>query len=131
MPATTFIGAKIASALGGLFGGLAVMAYMKPISILDATIRGGISTGTAIIGSTLLMDVMSWPDMLEYYAIAGAVIGFSAWSVLGACARVFIKVEKNKLDAIQVATAMNNLEEVMKPAAPKVRKKRIVRKYQV
>ena len=128
MPATTFIGAKIASALGGLFGGLAVMAYMKPISILDATIRGGISTGTAIIGSTLLMDVMSWPDIVEYYAIAGAVIGFSAWSVLGACARVFIKVEKNKLDAIEVVSAMNNLDEAIKPA-PKVRRKRAVKKY--
>ena len=128
MPATTFIGAKIASALGGLFGGLAVMAYMKPISILDATIRGGISTGTAIIGSTLLMDAMSWPDMVEYYAIAGAVIGFSAWSVLGACARVFIKVEKNKLDAIEVVSAMNNLDEAIKPAA-KVRRKRAVKKY--
>ncbi len=128
MPATTFIGAKIASALGGLFGGLAVMAYMKPISILDATIRGGISTGSAIIGSTLLMDVMSWPDIVEYYAIAGAVIGFSAWSVLGACARVFIKVEKNKLDAIEVVSAMNNLDEAIKPAA-KVRRKRVVKKY--
>jgi len=125
----TFIGSKIAAACGGLFGGLAIMAFMKPISILDATIRGGISTGTAIIGSTLLMDVMSWPDIIEYHAIAGAVIGFSAWSVLGACARVFIKVEKNKLDAIEVVSAMNNLEAAMKPAAPKVRKKRVVKKY--
>jgi hypothetical protein len=74
------------------------------------------------------MDIAHWPDMLEYYAIAGAVIGFSAWSVLGACARVFIKVEKNNLDVIQVASAMNNLEEVMKPVA-KVRKKRAVKKY--
>jgi hypothetical protein len=128
MPATTFIGAKIASACGGLFGGLAVMAYMKPMSILDASIRGGISTGAAIIGATLLMDVAHWPDIIEYHAIAGAVIGFSAWSVLGACARVFIKVEKNNLDVIQVASAMNNLEEVMKPVA-KVRKKRAVKKY--
>lgn len=128
MPATTFIGAKIASALGGLFGGLAVMAYMKPISILDATVRGGISTGAAIIGATLVIDIAHWPDIVEYYAIAGAVIGFSAWSVLGACARVFIKVEKNKLDAIEVVSAMNNLDEAIKPA-PKVRRKRAVKKY--
>lgn len=128
MPVTTFIGAKIASACGGLFGGLAVMAYMKPISILDASIRGGISTGAAIIGATLLIDIAHWPDIIEYHAIAGAVIGFSAWSVLGACARVFIKVEKNKLDAIQVAIAMNNLEAATKPIA-KVRKKRAVKKY--
>jgi hypothetical protein len=128
MPATTFIGAKIASACGGLFGGLAVMAYMKPISILDASIRGGISTGAAIIGATLLMDIAHWPDIIEYHAIAGAVIGFSAWSVLGAFARVFIKVEKNKLDAIEVVSAMNNLDEALKPVT-KVRRKRAVKKY--
>ena len=125
----TFIGAKLAAACGGLFGGLAVMAFMKPSTLLDATIRGGISTGAAIIGSTLMIDTMNWSDAVEYHAIAGAIIGFCAWSVLGMCARVFIKVEKNKLDAIQVASAINNLEETMKPAAPKVRRKRIVKKY--
>ena len=131
MPATTFIGAKIAAALGGLFGGLAIMAFMKPTTLLDATIRGGISTGTAIIGATLLIDIMEWSNSIEYNAIAGALIGFCAWGVLGMCARFFIKAEKNKLDVIQVATAMNNLEEAMKPTAPKVRKKKAVRKYQV
>ena len=129
MPATTFIGAKIAAALGGLFGGLAVMAYMRPISILDATIRGGISTGTAIIGSTLMLDIMDWPDITEYHAVAGALIGFCAWSVLGMCARVFMKIEQNKLDAIQVASAINNLEEAMKATPPKVRRKKVVKKY--
>ena len=39
------------------------------------------------------------------------------------------KAEKNKLDVIQVATAINNFEEVMKPAAPKVRRKGPVKKY--
>jgi prephenate dehydrogenase len=39
--------------------------------------------------------------------------------------------EKNKLDVIQVATAINNLEEVMKPAAPKVRRKGPVIKYEI
>ena len=125
----TFIGAKLAAACGGLFGGLAVMAFMKPSTLLDATIRGGISTGAAIIGSTLMIDTMDWSNAVEYHAIAGAIIGFCAWSVLGMFARVFIKVEQNKLDAIQVASAINNLDEVMKPAAPKVRRKRVVKKY--
>ena len=125
----TFIGAKIAAAAGGLFGGLAIMALMKPSTLLDATIRGGISTGSAIIGSTLLIDIMNWSNAVEYHAIAGAIIGFCAWSVLSMCARLFIKAEKNKLDVIQVATAINNLEEVMKPAAPKVRRKGPVKKY--
>jgi hypothetical protein len=129
MSATVVIGTKIAAAVGGLFGGLSVMAFMKPTTLLDATIRGGISTGAAIIGSTLMIDTMNWSDAVEYHAIAGALIGFCAWGVLGMCARVFIKVEQNKLDAIQVVSAMNNLEEVMKPTSPKVRKKRALRKY--
>jgi len=124
----TFIGAKIAAACGGLFGGLAIMAFMKPTTLLDATIRGGISTGTAIIGSTLMIDTMSWSDAVEYHAIAGAMIGFCAWSVLGMCARFFIKADKNKLDVIEAVSAINNLEAAMKPIA-KVRKKRAVKKY--
>jgi len=124
----TFIGAKIAAACGGLFGGLAIMAFMKPTTLLDATIRGGISTGTAIIGATLLIDTMSWSDAVEYHAIAGAMIGFCAWSVLGMFARFFIKADKNKLDVIEAVSAINNLEAAMKP---KVRKKRAVKKYQV
>ena len=127
----TFIGAKIAAACGGLFGGLAIMAFMKPTTLLDATIRGGISTGTAIIGATLLIDTMSWSNAVEYHAIAGAMIGFCAWGVLGMCARVFIKVEQNKLDAVQIASAVaaNNLDEAMKPATPKVRRKQVVKKH--
>ena len=133
MPATTFIGAKIAAALGGLFGGLAIMAFMKPTTLLDATIRGGISTGAAIIGSTLMIDSMNWSNAVEYHAIAGAVIGFCAWGVLGMFARVFIKVEQNKLDAVQIASAVasNDLDAAMKPAAPelKARKKRALKKH--
>jgi hypothetical protein len=129
MSATVVIGSKIAAAVGGLFGGLAVMAFMKPTTLLDATIRGGISTGAAIIGSTLIIDTMNWSDAVEYHAISGAKIGFCAWSVLGAFARFFIKVEKNKLDASQVVSAMNNLDSAMKPAALKARKKRAVKKH--
>ena len=131
MSASVVIGTKIASAIGGLFGGLAIMAFMKPSTLLDATIRGGISTGTAIIGSTLMIDSMNWSNAVEYHAIAGAVIGFCAWGVLGMCARVFIKVEQNKLDAVQIASAVaaNNLDEAMKPATPKVRRKQVVKKH--
>ena len=128
MSASVVIGTKIAAAVGGLFGGLAVMAFMKPSTLLDATIRGGISTGSAIIGSTLLIDTMNWSNAVEYHAIAGAIIGFCAWSVLGMFARFFIKADKNKLDVIEAVSAINNLEAAMKP---KVRKKRAVKKYQV
>ena len=108
----TFIGAKIAAACGGLFGGLAVMAYMKPSTILDATIRGGISTGSAIIGSTLMIDSLGWSNSIEYHLISGAVIGFFAWSVLSVFARFFIKAEKKQLDILDLVNVIKPTKEL-------------------
>jgi len=108
----TFIGAKIAAACGGLFGGLAVMAYMKPSTILDATIRGGISTGSAIIGSTLMIDSLGWSNSIEYHLISGAIIGFFAWSVLSVFARFFIKAEKKQLDILDLVNVIKPTKEL-------------------
>jgi hypothetical protein len=108
----TFIGAKIAAACGGLFGGLAVMAYMKPATILDAAIRGGISTGSAIIGSTLMIDSLEWSNSVEYHLISGAIIGFFAWSVLSMFGRFFVKAEKKQLDILDLVTAVKPTKEL-------------------
>ena len=122
----TFLGAKIAAAIGGLFGGLAVMAYMKPTTFLDATIRGGISTGSAIIGSTLLIDALDWSKTVEYHLAAGAIIGFFAWAVLSMFGRFFVKAEKKQIDIVDVATSLN----VMKPIETPVKsRKKGVKKY--
>lgn len=122
----TFLGAKIAAAIGGLFGGLAVMAYMKPTTFLDATIRGGISTGSAIIGSTLLIDALDWSKTVEYHLAAGAIIGFFAWAVLSMFGRFFVKAEKTQIDIVDVAASLN----VMKPIETPVKgRKKGVKKY--
>ena len=122
----TFLGAKIAAAIGGLFGGLAVMAYMKPTTFLDATIRGGISTGSAIIGSTLLIDALDWSKTVEYHLASGAIIGFFAWAVLSMFGRFFVKAEKKQIDIVDVATSLN----VMKPIETPVKsRKKGVKKY--
>ncbi len=118
----TFVGAKIAAAFGGLFGGLASMAFMKPVTLLDAAMRGGISTGSAIIGSTLIIDTFEWANSIEYHMISGAIIGFFAWAVLSMFGRFFVKAEKKQLDILDVATIVKNPE-----ASLKVRKKRVIK----
>lgn len=119
----TFLGAKIAAAIGGLFGGLVVMAYMKPTTLLDATIRGGISTGSAIIGSTLLIDALDWSKTTEYHLAAGAIIGFFAWAVLSMFGRFFIKIERKQIDIVDVATALNVMKPIESTENVKGRKK--------
>lgn len=127
---TTFIGTKIAAAFGGLFGGTISMVFMKPITLLDAAIRGGISTGTAIIGSTLMIDTYDWPNnSIEYHVIAGAIIGFFAWAVLSMFGRFFVKAENKQLDIVDVAAIVKNPEKSPPVTTIKVRKKRAVKKH--
>ena len=102
MPETGFITAKIMSGVGGLLGGMTLMAFMKPQSILDATLRGGISTGTGII---FTMPILEWlginatVDMIIMFAF---ITGFLAWGVLSLIAQIFINAQKKDQDIIDV-----------------------------
>jgi hypothetical protein len=102
MPDPGFLTAKIMAGLGGLIGGLALMSYIKPRSILDATLRGGISTGTGIIFSPPLVEWFDATPTMDVYLMFGFVIGFLSWGVLSLIARVFSNAEKNKEDIIDV-----------------------------
>jgi len=96
----SIIASKVASAAGGLLGGLTMFAFMRPKTILDATIRGGVSTGSAIISAPALanwMKIGSSPEMMLFY---GAVTGFVAWGVLSMIARFFIRVEEKNMDIV-------------------------------
>ena len=53
-PVISTAAAKAAAGIGGLFGGLAILTFLKPHNLRDAAIRGGVSTGSAIIGSAPL-----------------------------------------------------------------------------
>jgi hypothetical protein len=124
MGVTTYLLSKIASACGGLAGGLTFMAFLKPKSIMDATIRGGVSTASAIIGAGVFLDYFQLADTIEFHLFAGGVIGFLSWGVLGLIARVFIKAEQKQQDAIDVIkTVTQPVEETPAPTKP-VRKPR-------
>jgi hypothetical protein len=99
--AAGYLTAKIASAAGGLFGGLAMFAFMKPKTILDATFRGGVCTGSAIIGAPILIDALGFPSSMDHFMFAGAVIGFLGWGVLSMTARFFIKAETTNTDIVE------------------------------
>jgi len=100
---SVYLTAKLAAAAGGLLGGLTMMTFIKPKTILDATIRGGISTGSGIIFSTPLLQIMELSIDWEYQLFFGFIIGFLSWSILSLVANVFIKAEKNNEDIIELA----------------------------
>ena len=93
-PVMSTAAVKAAAGIGGLFGGLAIFTFLKPHNLRDAAIRGGVSTGSAIIGSAPLtrylgMDPYDW----EFSLTMGAAIGFCSWFVLSAVGNYFKKHE--------------------------------------
>jgi hypothetical protein len=101
--AGSYVAAKSASAAGGMLGGLTMFAFMRPKSILDATIRGGVCTGAAIIFAPVLCEYLETKLTMEHLLAAGAVIGFLAWGVLSMTARFFIKAEAANTDIVEAA----------------------------
>jgi hypothetical protein len=101
--AGSFVAAKTASAAGGLFGGLTMFAFMRPKTILDATIRGGVCTGAAIIFAPVICEYAEKSLTADHLLAAGAVIGFLAWGVLSMTARFFIKAEAANTDIVEAA----------------------------
>lgn len=107
-PTTGFLSAKIASMVGGLFGGLVILTYIKPKTIGEAFIRGGVSVGSALLFSLPLLKTFDLPIDWDYQAMAGFIIGFIAYSVLGMVANFFIKHKDNTIvDAAQELRGKN------------------------
>jgi hypothetical protein len=102
MPEPGFLTAKIMAGLGGLFGGLTLMAFMRPRTILDATLRGGISTGTGIIFAGPIIEWLGMNTSIDINLMVGFIIGFLAWGVLSLIAQIFINAKKNQHDLIDV-----------------------------
>ena len=103
LEAAGYVAAKSASAVGGLFGGLTMFAFMKPKTILDATIRGGVCTGSAIIFAPSICDWFEAKHSVDHLLASGAVIGFLAWGVLSMTARFFIKADAANKDIVEAA----------------------------
>lgn len=92
-----YIATKIASALGGFFGGATMMTFIRPKTIGEAFIRGGVSTGSGIIFSDPILRYIEITVNWENQLMAGAIIGFLAYSILGAIANFFQKNQKEDI----------------------------------
>lgn len=99
---STVVLGKLYAAAGGLVGGLMMFAFMKPKSILDATIRGGMCTALSIIFSPFLLNKLGIVPGVESSLAAGTFIGFIAWGTLSMIARFFIKAEQTNTDITEV-----------------------------
>lgn len=97
----SYVTAKIASAIGGLLGGMSIMTFIRPRTISEAFARGGVSTGAAIIFATPVLTALSLPTNWEMQLMSGGIIGFLAYSVLGATARFLAKNQND--DIVELA----------------------------
>lgn len=90
-PTTGYITAKLASMIGGFFGGAAILTFIRPTSIGEAFVRGGVSVGSAIIFSTPILSMLNMNENWETQAMAGFCVGFVAYSILGMVANFLVK----------------------------------------
>lgn len=95
-------GGKIAAMMGGLFGGLAILTFIKPKTIGEAFLRGSLSTGSATIFANPLVGLANLDQNWETQLMAGSVVGFIAYSVLGMIANFLIKNQnKDIVEAVK------------------------------
>lgn len=89
-----YIVTKIASAIGGFFGGAGMMSFIKPRTISEAFMRGAMSTGSAVIFADPVLRVAGLEVDWEMQLMSGGIVGFIAYSFLGAVANFFKQNEK-------------------------------------
>lgn len=99
-PTAGFITTKIASMIGGLFGGAAILTFIRPKTIGEAFTRGGVSVGSAIIFSIPLLEMMKLDATWQYQLMSGFCVGFVSYSFLGMVAN-FLAKNQNR-DVVEV-----------------------------
>lgn len=97
---TGYIVAKLASMIGGLFGGFAILTFIKPKTIGEAFMRGGMSVGSAMVFAQPLLVMIGIDNNWETQLMGGFCVGFMSYAVLGMVANFLIK-NQNK-DIVEV-----------------------------
>lgn len=103
-PTSSYISVKIASMLGGFFGGAAILTFIKPKTIGEAFIRGGVSVGTAIIFSSPVLSLLGLEETIENMAMSGFCVGFFSYSILGMIANFLYKHQNS-----DIVTVVNDI----------------------
>jgi hypothetical protein len=87
--------AKLASMIGGLFGGAAILTFIKPQTVGEAFVRGGVSVGSAMVFAVPLVEAFHLDNNWETQLMGGFCVGFLAYSILGMVAN-FLKKNQDK-----------------------------------
>lgn len=99
---STLLTGKLASMVGGLLGGAAILTFIRPKTIGEAFLRGALSTGSATIFSGPIGHYIQVDQNWENELMIGFAIGFIAYSLLGMVANFLIKHEdKDIVEAIE------------------------------
>lgn len=94
--------AKLASMIGGLVGGGAILTFIRPKSVSEAFMRGGLSVGSATIFASPILNWMDISNNWENQIMSGFVVGFLAYSILGMVANFLIKNQhKDIVEAVK------------------------------
>lgn len=96
----SYITAKIASMIGGLFGGFAILTFIRPKTVSEAFMRGGVSVGSAMVFTQPLLVIADMSNNWESQLMGGFCVGFIAYTVLGMVAN-FLQKNQDK-DIVQV-----------------------------
>lgn len=83
--------AKLASMIGGLIGGGAILTFIRPKTVGEAFIRGGVSVGSAMIFATPALHWIDISNNWENQIMSGFIVGFLAYSILGMVANFLVK----------------------------------------
>jgi hypothetical protein len=97
---TGYLSAKVASMVGGLFGGFAILTFIKPKTIGEAFMRGGMSVGSSMVFTQPLLDIAGISNNWETQLMGGFCVGFLAYTVLGMIAN-FLQKNQHK-DIVEV-----------------------------
>jgi hypothetical protein len=97
---TGYLTAKVASMIGGLFGGFAILTFIRPKTISEAFMRGGVSVGSAMVFTYPLLEMMGLSNNWETQLMGGFCVGFLAYTVLGMVAN-FLQKNQHK-DIVEV-----------------------------
>ena len=93
---------KLASIIGGLFGGGAILTFIRPKTIGEAFIRGGVSVGSSAVFTSPIINWIKLSDNWENQIMIGFIVGFLAYSVLGMVANFLIKNQhKDIVEAVK------------------------------
>jgi hypothetical protein len=107
----THVYQQLIAAGGGFLGGLSMLVYMRPRSVADGVRRVVVSTVASALLATLIAEKLFGSKEPELVVASAFLIGFSAWSILGATARFF---ENRKDD--DIVGMMKSYNEVSRPS---------------